>query len=203
MKKIYILILSFSFTIADFAQKTPNPTIGKNEYEISLLYRTENNFFQGIKINLVGAQFVRRWSWMKKTKLGVGALAGIQDDPHFRSGDVIIGGLFGDITQFIGKRQKWNFGGKIGHGIFKRKQNFEDANYKITSKQTAGMFYSLSLGYRSVISKKVLIFISPVYTVKRNFRQKTIEEIFSPPGIYESKWIVNYSGYGLNLGIVF
>jgi hypothetical protein len=112
------------------------------------------------------------------------------------------GGLFGDVTQFIGQRKKWSVGGQVGHGIFKRKREFETTNYKGVAKHAAGMDYSISFSYRSIISKEILLVISPVYTF-RNFRQKITEEIYSPPSVKESRLIFKYSGPGIRVGIVF
>lgn len=204
MRKICILLFSFSFTIIAFSQQKLNPTIGKKEFEISLFYHDEHNddFY---KQSLAGAQIVRRWSWKKNTKIGVGGLAAVQsDDPIAESDVVVYGALFGDITQFIDKRQKWSVTGQIGHGIFRRK--VEEVNYygngvnKYTV--TAGMYYSFSFNYRWIISKKILMVISPAYNF-RNFRHKNIEESYSPPAVYEHKSINKYSGPGIRLGIVF
>jgi len=206
MQKICILLFSFSFTIAAFSQKRLNTKIEKNEFEISLFYVSEHERgiydFYSIQ-NLAGTQIVHRWSWKKYTKVGVGGLAGIQNyDPIYQSDYVPYGALFGDITQFIGQRQKWSVSGQIGHGIFKRTRKVEDANYKGVNKNTAGMYYTISFNYRSIISKKILIVVSPVYTF-RNFRQKGFEEYYSPPSVEEHKLITKYSGLGIRLGIVF
>jgi hypothetical protein len=204
MQKICILIFIFSFTITAFAQKKLNPTIGKKEFEISLFYHTEyDDDFDGQSV--AGAQLVRSWSWKQYTKIGMGGLmAVLSNDPISESDVVVYGAFFGDITQFIGMRQIWSVSGQIGHGIFKRKA--EEASYygngvnKYTV--TAGMYYSFSFNYRWIISKKILMVISPAYTY-RNFRHKKIEESYSPPAVYEHKSINKYSGPGIRLGIIF
>lgn len=204
MRKICILLFIFSFTITAFAQKKLNPTIGKKELEISLFYHTEHDD-DFDKQSLAGTQLVRRWSWKKYTKIGVGGLAAVlSDDPISESDVVVYGALFGDITQFIGKRQKWSVSGQIGHGIFKRK--VEEVNYYSNGVNkhtvTAGMYYSISFNYRSIISKKILLVVSPAYTF-RNFRHKRTEESYSPPAVYEHKSIDEYFGPGIRLGIIF
>lgn len=173
MEKICTLIAILLFTVSAMSQK-PNPKIGKNEFEISLFYFREHSADYSLQ-NFVGTQIVYRWSWKRYTKIGVGGLAGIQDyDPLDYEADVVpYGALFGDITQFIGKRQKWSFGGQIGHGIFKREQKFENANSKVVNKRSAGMYYSISFNYRSIISKKILMVVSPVYTFRNEFPAKS------------------------------
>ena len=202
MEKICILIAVILFTVTAMSQK-PNPVIGKKEFEISFSYFREHSANYSFQ-NFVGAQIVYRWPWKKYTKIGIGGLAGVQDyDPlDYDAGFVPYGALIGDITQFIGKRQKWSVSGQIGHGIFKREQKFEGANYKVVNKRTAGMFYSISFGYRSIISKKILMVVSPVYTF-RNFRRKSTEEHYSPPSVNEYTSTYKYSGLGLKLGVVF
>jgi hypothetical protein len=183
----------------------PNPTIGKKEFEISFSFFREHSADYSYQ-NLVGGQIVHRWPWKKYTKVGIGGLAGVQDyDPLDYEADYVpYGALFGDITQFIGKRQKWSFGGQIGHGIFKREQKGHNDYYNYTEvvKHTAGMYYSISFSYRSIISKKILMVVSPVYTF-RNFRLKATEERYSPPSVNEYTSITKYSGLGLRLGVVF
>jgi len=201
MKKICILILVLFITITAMPQK-PNPVIGKKEFEISIFYHSEHDANFG-KQSLAGIQMVHRLSLKKYTKIGVGGqAAALSMDPISESDVVIYGALLGDITQFIGKRQKWSFSGQIGHGIFKRESKFEAANFKRVDKHTAGMYYAISFNYRSIILKKILIVISPAYTF-RNYRQKKSEEVYSPPAVYEYKSIYKYSGLGLRLGVVF
>ena len=53
MRKICILLLGFCFTIPAFAQKKINPTIGKNETEIS-------SFIMGDEDLAFGGQLVYR-----------------------------------------------------------------------------------------------------------------------------------------------
>jgi hypothetical protein len=207
MQKICILFFCFSFTIAVFAQKKSNPTIGKKEFEISLIFFSENRqqetYYYTSPRDLAGVQIVHRWAWKKYTKIGVGGLAGADNyDPINESDFVPYGALFGDITQFIGKRQKWSVGGQIGHGIFKRERKIEDTNVKAVFKNTAGMYYSISFNYRPIISKKILMVVSPVYTF-RNFRQKSAVEYYSPPSNEDYKSTDKFSGLGIRLGVVF
>ena len=201
MEKICTLIAILLFTITAMSQK-PNPTIGKKEMEISLAFFNEHSEDYSLQ-NLVGAQIVYRWSWKQSTKVGVGGLVGVQDYDPLREADFVpCGALFGDITQFFGRRQKWSFGGQIGHGIFKREGNGENANSREVKKHTAGMYYLISFSYRSIISKKIVIVVSPVYSF-RNFQQKLTREIYSPPSVNEYTSTSKYSGLGLKLGIVF
>lgn len=205
MKNTCILILILLLTTFAFSQKKSNPTIGKKEFEISLFYFSEykKEIYLNRAQNLAGAQIVRRWSWKKYTKVGAGGLVGADDyDPIHESDFVPYGALFGDITQFLGKRQKWSINGQIGHGIFKRERKFGDANYEGVRKYSAGMYYSISVNYRSIISKKILIVISPAYTF-RNIRHKATEEIYSPPSVEEYSYIEKLSGPGIRLGIIF
>ena len=201
MKKICTLIAVLLFTVTAISQK-PNPTIGKNELEISLFIFREHSTDLSSQ-NLAGTQLVYRWSWKRYTKVGIGGLFGVQDyDPLHESDFVPYGALFGDITQFIGKRQKCSVSGQIGHGIFKREGNGENANSREVKKHTAGMYYLISFSYRSIISKKIVIVVSPVYSF-RNFQQKLTREIYSPPSVNEYTSTSKYSGLGLKLGIVF
>lgn len=190
MRKISILLFIFSFTIPAASQQKLNPVIGKNEFEISLSL-----------FNDAGIQIVHRWSWKERTKIGVGGLVEIYD-AEFGTDVQIEGALFGDINQFIGKRQKWSVGAQIGHGIFNRELKNEDANYKLVTKHTAGMYYSISVSYRAIITKKLLIVISPGYNF-RNYRMKVTEEIYSPPSNWEYKSTNGYGELGIKLGIVF
>ena len=197
MRKIYILLFIFSFTIPVFAQKKLNPVIGKNESEISLSYFTVADHQ-----HQAGIQIVHRWSWKKHTKIGIGGLAAVQTDLVGESDVEVYGAIFGDINQFIGKRQKWSVGAQIGHGIFKQELKNEDTNYKVVTKHTAGMYYSISVSYRSIITKKLLIVISPSYNF-RNFRYKVIQETYSPPSYWEYKSTDMYVALGIRVGIIF
>jgi hypothetical protein len=205
MKKNCTLIAILLLTVTSISQKS-NTTIGKKEFEMSLFYfgdRENSNIGIGRGQHLVGAQVVRRWTWKNYTKVGAGSLAGvINNDPIYESDVAAYGALFGDITQFIGKRQKWSVTGQAGHGIFKRKRELETSSYKQINKHIAGMYYSISFGYRSIISKKILLVVSPVYTF-RNFRQKTTTYFYSPSSVEEYKLINKYSGPGIKFGLVF
>ena len=136
-RKISILGFIFSFTIPAFSQQRLNPVIGKNESEISLLYFSGGD---GIAMDIVGSfevgiQAVHRWLWKRQTKIGIGGLAAVQTvDPIHESDVVVYGALFGDIIQFIGKRQKWSVEGQIGHGIYKREHKAEFSSYEYAIK---------------------------------------------------------------------
>src|SRR6187402_917338 len=198
MKKTWTLIATVLFTLTAISQK-PNPVIGKKEFEISLSVIENSTDYLASYQNLAGAQIMHRWSWKKYTKVGIGGLVAVQDyDPLYESDFVPYGALFCDITQFIGKRQKGSFSGQVGHGIFKRERKIEEATYKGVDKNTAGMYYSISFNYRSIISKKILMTASVVYTF-RNFRQKVTTEYYSPPSVEEYTLIEKYSGPGLRL----
>lgn len=202
MKRTGILIATLFIAITAISQK-PNPVIGKKEFEISLFYSDEVAKAPLSYQHLTGTQIVHRWSWKKYTKLGAGGVAAVIDyDPIGESDNVVYGALFGDITQFIGQRQKWCVSGQIGHGIFKRELKGENSNGKEVYKHTAGMYYSISFSYRSVISKKMLFVVSPAYTL-RNFRQNVTRETYSPPSVVEYTLSHKYSGLGIRLGIVF
>jgi len=192
-RKIFILLFIFSFATSAISQKKLNPVIGKNEFEASLSY-----------FNNAGLQIVHRWSWKKHTKIGVGiGVEGLAKIPDQFGSDAEIGGLlFGEINQFIGKRQKWGVGAQIGHGIFKRESKIEDTNYKLVDKDTGGMYYSFSVSYRSIITKKLLIVISPSYNF-RNYRNKVTQEIYSPPYNWEYKATNSYQELGIKVGIIF
>jgi hypothetical protein len=62
--------------------------------------------------------------------------------------------------QFIGRRQKWSFGGQLGAGFYK-----EDV---YTNKLKAGLYLSISYNYRAIISEKLLI-ITSLFTGYRDF----------------------------------
>jgi hypothetical protein len=205
MGKICILIAALLFTVAAVSQKS-NPTIGNNEFEISLLFfvdKGNRSIYYDEAQQLAGVHLVHRWLWKKYTKVGVGGLAGVQNyDPTHESDFVTYGALFGDITQFIGQRQKWCASGQIGHGIFKREKKIENTNVNGVVKHTAGMYYSISFNYRSIISKKILVVFSPVYTF-RNLRLKANVEYYSTPSVEERSSTDKRSGPGIRLGIIF
>ena len=154
MRKIFILVFSFSFTIGAFTQKKANPTIGKNETEIT-------SFIMGDLDLAYGGQLVYRLFVLKGIKLGAGILYGANYDDNFIDpGTFGYGAVFADVLQFFGNSQKWGLGGQIGHGIYNR----DYINYKIK----AGIYYSISANYRAVVSKKILINAS-LFTGYRNF----------------------------------
>lgn len=204
--KILIAIPGLLFTVIVFAQKKmPNPTIGRKETEITLFNLQSNNsgFISGDR-NALGGQLVYRLPWKKNLKAGAGALiAADYDEYHkFESGVFAYGAAFADITQFIGKRQKWSVSGQAGHGFYKREYKYDSPTAKGFNKYTGGMYYSLSVNYRMIISKKILITFS-LFDGFRNFRLRSVTEYHSPPSIQRYKWVEKHFGAGLKLGIVF
>lgn len=173
MKKIYILLFSFSFTIPAFAQK-PNPKIDKNETEITAFIMTDYDL-------AYGGQLVYRLSPSKKLKLGAGILYGA-NNPSFDQGTFGYGAVFVDALYFLGPRQKWSFGGQIGHGIY----NQDNGNYKVK----AGIYSDISANYRAIVSKKLLL-TTALFIGYRNFRDT------------RGYPINNSSLVGLRAGIVF
>jgi len=200
MKKIPVLIFCLVIFANLGAQKKPNPKIGKKEIETTLIYLKDNRMFSVSNGSAFGGEAVYRLSWKKHTKVGAGALL-TADYNRYR--DVFAyAAVFADITQFIGRRQKWSVGGQFGHGIYRDKQEGENAVSKGFSKTTAGFYYSLSINYRTIVSKKFLLTISPFW-FQRNFRYRVVEEYFSPPRIDRWGYIEQRQGLGLKLGIVF
>jgi hypothetical protein len=144
---------------------------------------------------------VYRRSWKKYTKFGAGGMIG-GDQDQFKPGYQAYGAIFGDITQFIGQRQKWSLGGQVGHGIYNREYEYASTNEKGFNKYAAGMYYSVSANYRMIVSKKILIIISPYWNLQ-NFRHREVEEFYSPPGIQRWKWVEHHQVTGLKVGVVF
>ena len=178
MKKIYILLFSFSLGIAAFAQRKLNPKIGKNETEIA-------SFIMGDDYLAYGGQLVYRLAVTKKIKLGAGILYGANyEEGGFDPGTFGYGALFADALKFLGHRQKWSFGAQIGHGIY----NHDLHNYDY--KMKAGIYYSMSSNYRAIVSKK-LLFTTSLFIGYRNFHD-TI-------GYPENNTVL----VGLKAGIVF
>jgi len=73
------------------------------------------------------------------------ALPGIKDIDGY-------GAAFADIMLFGGHREKWCYGGQIGYGIFN-----DDKDPYYSSKTHGGIYYSISVNYRAIISKKMLL----------------------------------------------
>jgi len=201
MQKIVILIAGLLSTLSAFSQKKlPNPKIGKNETEVSLFYSTDQGYLER---KLLGCDAIYRVPWGKSTKLGGGVLVSIDKRNRYFEGNVkFYGALFADITQFIGKRQLWSVDGRIGHGLYKEKYEFEDSTRKGFGKSTAGMHYSIGPTLRIVASKKILITVS-VFMSYRNFRGTFVEDYYSPPSTSRDKYIEHYQGAGFRFGIVF
>jgi hypothetical protein len=178
MKKIYILLFSFSLAIAAFAQRKLNPKIGKNETEIA-------SFIMGDDYLAYGGQLVYRLPVMKKLKLGAGILYGANyEEFGFDPGTYGYGAVFADALLFLGHRQKWSFGAQIGHGIYNH--DYHSYDYKIK----AGGYYSIAANYRAIVSNK-LLFTTSLFIGYRNFHDTS--------GYPEN----NTGLVGLKAGIVF
>jgi len=178
MQKIVPLIAGLFSALSVFSQKKlPNPTIGKNEIEISSFMLSDNKL-------AFGGEFIYRLSLKGKLKIGAGGLYGpdFQNDfsSEYLSG---YGAAFADVVLFTGRREKWSFGGQLGQGIHHSYHGY-DAGLK------AGIYYSLSCNYRAIVSKK-LLFNTSLITGRRNFH-------------FEGGWTPGNSGFiGLRFGIVF
>ncbi len=134
-------------------------------------------------------------------KIGGGLMLARNENSYFGLGGRFYGAAFADVAQFlpIGKRQKWNIGGEIGHGVYKEEHKFDDSTVKGFNKLIAGMYYSISGSYRMIISKKVLLIVS-VFSEFRNLRWIGRADF---PSIERFKEIRKYSGSGVKLGLVF
>lgn len=173
------VIIGLLFTSIASAQRKPNPKIGKNEIEI-------NSFVLADQGLAWGGQLVYRFSWRKKLKLGAGGLYGANyDDILFIEDGLGYGAAFADIMQFIGIRQKWSFGGQIGHGFYKKDLAWNDPI-------VAGIYYSISCNYRTIVSKKHLM-TTALMIGYRNFHFKN-----SQTPLFENIWFL-----GIKTGIVF
>jgi hypothetical protein len=178
MQKICILVFTAYFTLSASAQKKSNPKVGKNEWEITSFILTDDYL-------AFGGQFVYRFSWKTNTKIGAGGLcAADYDDIDFINVSAY-GAAFADIMQFIGHRQKWSFGGQIGHG-FSNREIFG-------TRLKAGIYYSISGNFRAIVSKR-LLFTTSLFIGYRNFHYKsgTTSFLENNPGLS-----------GLRVGIVF
>jgi hypothetical protein len=154
MRKTNILLFSFLLTAIAFSQKKLNPKIGKNETEIS-------SFIMADDYLAFGVHLAYRVSVLKKLKIGGGALYGANDQ-DFESEFHGYGAVFADAMQFLGRREKWSFGGQIGHGIYN--QEFSSVSYKLK----AGLYSSISCNYRAIVSRK-LLFNTSLFIGYRNF----------------------------------
>ena len=134
MKRLYLLAFTLCFAITAIAQKKLNPKIGKNETEISLFYSEDYRRpdFISDRIRLRGGEVIYRISWRKSTKIGGGLMLARNENSYFRVRRTFYGAAFADVAQFlpIGKRQKWNIGGEIGHGVYKEEHKFDDSTVK-------------------------------------------------------------------------
>ncbi len=177
MRKAKTLLLSILFTAIAFSQKkSSNPKIGKNETEIS-------SFIMADDYLAFGVHLAYRLSVLKRLKIGAGILYGVQYQGN--SYDPFgYGAVFADALQFLGHREKWSFGGQVGHGIYN-----PDHGYNTEVK--AGIYYSISCNYRAIVSKKML-FTTSLLMGKRNFVYKS-----GGPAPGNSGFI------GLKFGVVF
>ena len=181
MKKICILIFNLLFAGIIVAQKKlPNPRINKNEMEIA-------TFILGDERLVFGGEFIYRFSLIKKLKIGAGVLYGADYDLATSSASLSsvsgYGAAFADIMAFTGHREKWSFGGQLGHGLYHSK----DLGYY---KLKAGIYSSISGNFRAIVSKKLLINTS-LFIGYRNFHYMR--------GYPEN----NFGFWGLKAGIVF
>jgi hypothetical protein len=199
---IVAMLLFPGFSVS--AQKKINPVIGKREIEASLFYY-KNDRFSSTYTDVIGLKGIYRLPWKEFTKFGIGVL--VDDDVvglnTFGSQErSVYSAVFGDGTLFIGKRQTWSLCGEFGHGIFSKKGEGENATYKGFSHTTAGFYYSASVSYRVIISKNLLLNISPFW-LHKNFRHRTVTEYYSPNSIQREEWKEQRQAVGLAIGLVF
>jgi len=207
MRKLFLLVVSHSLTAITFSQgKMPNPKIGKNETEVSVVYLLDSyKNYATRSSQALGGEVVYRWSLKKYTKAGAGFLiaADFPNNGQALHAEVIpYGAMFADFMQFLGSRQKWSMSGQIGYSIYNRESGYDDSTLKYTDRLTGGMYYSISLNYRMIIAKKVLLNLSSSL-VLRNFQNTMTEEFHSPPSIEENKEVQSHTGFGFKAGIVF
>jgi hypothetical protein len=173
MRLTGILLFSFLLSITAFSQKRSNPKIGKNETEVT-------SFILGDNYLAFGAQVVYRLPASTSLKVGVGAMYGANYADTYESDFYGYGAWFADVMQFLGHRQKWSFGGQLGHGFYN-----DDYNLR------AGLYYSISCNYRGIVSKK-LLFTTSLSLGYRNFHYAEA-----------SYWPSNVGFIGLKFGVVF
>jgi len=177
MRKATTLLLSILFTAIAFSQKRSNPKISKNETEIS-------SFILGDEYLAFGGEFVYRVYVIKKLKIGAGVLYGANYVESYEPEFYGYGALFADVTQFVGHREKWSFGGQIGHGIY-------NPNHGVYTQLRAGPYWSLSCNYRAIVSKR-LLFNTSLIIGKRNLHSE-----------YSPHVSANSGFTGLKFGVVF
>jgi len=201
MKKIFTLIFSLLFIANVFAQNNSNPVIGKKEIQTTLFYFF---FDDPVEKYAFGAELIYRKPLEKYCKAGIGGLiAADKNGFPFPNSDVsAYGAIFGDISFFIGNRQKWTISSQLGYGIFKKTQQGENSFYRGFSSTTGGLYYSIPINYRIIISKKFLISVSPFW-VNRNFHYREAYEQFSSGSILRTKFTFNQTAVGLKVGFVF
>jgi hypothetical protein len=143
-------------------------------------------------------------TWKKYTKFGAGLLVAADYSTYYKlEKDVFpYGALFGDLTQFIGPRQKWSVGGEIGPAIYIREYNYEDMNSKGFTKYSGGMYYSLSTSFRIILSKKLLLTLSSSYCI-RNFKRRSLYEDYLIGSFHRTQQPEFHDGLGLRIGVVF
>lgn len=203
--KIFVSCI-FLIPLYGHSQKLPNPKIGKSEIEIGIFNYLDNKRYwrYGDARDALGAEAVYRFAWRNCTKIGGGFLiaADYSGDYSFENRVFPYGAVFADVAQFIGEKQKWNASGRIGHGLYKREYVTETTNSKTVNKFTGGMYYYLSIRYRVVVSKTILLNISPFYGI-RNFRRSFLYETYSPASIERDQGKEFHDGIGLGIGIIF
>lgn len=173
IQKAWLLLFSLLLIVTAFSQKRFNPKIGKNETEIS-------SFILGDDYLAFGGQFVYRLPATKTLKVGAGAMYGANYANTYESDFYGYGALFADVMQFLGRREKWSFGGQLGHGFY-----HDDYDLK------AGIYYSISCNYRAILSKR-LLFTTSLSLGYRNFHYGEA-----------NNWPSNISFIGLKFGVVF
>ncbi len=179
MRKTCILIFSLLFTVFVFAQKKlPNTKIGKNETEITSFILADDSW-------VLGGQLAYRIYFKKNLKIGAGGLyAANYNYSPIQKNALGYGAAFADIMQFIGHRQKWSLGGQMGLGFYK-------SRFGNTVKIKTGVYYSISGNYRAIVSRRLLISVSPFIGFRKfHYFAQILPE--NNPGLI-----------GLRLGIVF
>jgi len=194
------VILSLLFTTIASAQKKSNSKIGTKEIQVTALYFNDYRAFNSS--DAIGIETVYRVAWKQSTKVGVGGLF-IYNAQWFLTEGRCYGALFADITQFAGKRQKWGITAEAGHGIYHLQYEGEDVSSRGFSKMTGGFYYSAFLSYRAIISKKLLLTISPLSWMHRNFRYRYVVEYFSPHSIERYQDVREYNTWAFKIGLVF
>jgi hypothetical protein len=206
MQKILFLVISILVVSLMSAQnKKINPEKGIREAEVSLFIFQDNHSDElAGNYTAVGAEFNYRWPLKHNTKIGGGSLIAAEIVANYVPNKNVLwyGALYGDITQFLGERQKWSVTGRVGHGIYNQETEFDGTNEKGFFKYTAGMYYSLLLNYRAIISQNNLIVIALFWNL-RNLRFRSVTEYNSPASTERFEEVEKHTGLGIKLGVIF